>query len=77
MSYKAEIMIPSFSGEEGMYMQKALERGEIAAKGEMTKAVLLNPDGSETNLNCYKEKDRLFVDIPTLSPWDIAFVLLK
>lgn len=50
---------------------------EIAVKGEMTKAVLLNPDGSETTLNCYKEKDRLFVDIPTILPWDIAFVLLK
>lgn len=50
---------------------------EIAVKGEMTKATLLNPDGSETALTCYKKGDRLFVDIPTIYPWDIAFVLLK
>lgn len=50
---------------------------EIAVKGEMTKAVLVNSDGSETTLNCRREDDRLYVDIPTVNAWDIAFVLLK
>jgi hypothetical protein len=50
---------------------------EIAVKGEMTEAVLLNPDGSETKLEIRRENDRVFVDIPTIDAWDIAFVLLR
>ena len=50
---------------------------EIAVKGEMTEAVLLNPDGSEIKLEIRRENDRVFVDIPTIDAWDIAFVLLR
>ena len=50
---------------------------EIAVKGEMTEAVLLNPDGSEIKLEIRHENDRVFVDIPTINAWDIAFVLLR
>lgn len=50
---------------------------EIAVKGEMTEAVLLNPDGSETKLEIHRENDRVFVDVPTIDSWDIAFVLLR
>jgi len=50
---------------------------EIAVKGEMTEAVLLNPDGSEIKLEIRRENDRVFANIPTINPWDIAFVLLR
>jgi len=50
---------------------------EIIVKGNMTKAVLLNPDGSETELNCRREENSLYVSIPTINCWDIAFLLLK
>lgn len=50
---------------------------EIIVKGEMTNAVLLKPDGSETKLLSRRENDSLCVDIPTIDMWDIAFVILK
>jgi len=34
MAYKAQIMIPSFSGEESAYMERAVLSGEIANKGQ-------------------------------------------
>jgi len=40
MSYKAQIMIPSFTGEESSYIEKAIEKGEIACKGENSSELL-------------------------------------
>ena len=50
---------------------------EIIVKGNMTQAVLLNADGSETKLTCHREDGCLCVDVPTIDIWDIAFILLK
>ena len=50
---------------------------EIVVKGKMTEAVLLNPDGSETKLEGYRENGSIYVDIPTINAWDIAFILLR
>lgn len=49
---------------------------EIMVKGDMNNAVLVNTDGSEKELQCHREDDRLCVDIPTINMWDIAFILL-
>lgn len=40
MSYKAEIMIPSFTGEEASYIERAIKKGEIACKGENSREFL-------------------------------------
>lgn len=48
---------------------------EIRLKGKMKEAVLLNADGSETILDSYKKDDCLYVKIPTVNMWDIAFVI--
>lgn len=78
MSYKAEIMIPSFSGEEGMYMQKALERGEIAAKGENTdifKNLLLSYTGVSHGFLCSNGTAAIHLALKALgvSEGDIVF----
>lgn len=49
---------------------------EIMVKGEMTNAVMIDHDNNEIKLDCFKEKDRLCVNIPTINMWDIAFILL-
>lgn len=55
MNYKAQIMIPSFSGDEAAYMERAVRRGEIAAKGENSeefKKLLLDYTGVKNGLLC-------------------------
>lgn len=49
---------------------------EIVVKGEMTKAVLVNPDGSEIALKCHREGESLYASIPEIDVWDIAYVLM-
>jgi len=50
---------------------------EIIVKGDMTEAVLINPNGSEIKLVSHRENDCLYVEIPTITAWDIAFIKLK
>ncbi len=50
---------------------------EIIVKGNMTKAVLLNPDGSETVLNCQRDSEHLYIDVPQIDGWNIAFILAE
>lgn len=50
---------------------------EIIVKGCMSKAFLLTPDGSEIPLNCHREDENLCINVPTINPWDISFILAK
>ncbi len=55
MNYKAQIMIPSFSGEEAAYMERAVAKGEIATKGENSdefKKLLLDYTKASYGLLC-------------------------
>ncbi len=48
-------MIPSFSGEESAYMERAIQKGEIATKGENSdqfKSLLLSYTGAKHGLLC-------------------------
>ncbi|MBE6729963.1 MAG: hypothetical protein E7568_07020 [Ruminococcaceae bacterium] len=50
---------------------------EVIVKGDMTKAILLKADGSEIPLTCHRGKEHLYVNVPTISPYDITFILAK
>lgn len=49
---------------------------EIIVKGDMTRAVLLAPDGKEKILESHREGQNICIDIPTINAWDIAFLLI-
>lgn len=50
---------------------------EIGIKGNMKRGVILGPDGGETPLDCRTGGDRLYLSVPIIAPWDIAFILVE
>ena len=66
---KAALLLINASLDES-YPVQALVRGN------MTRAVLVHPDGGETELSCAREGDRLCVQVPPIGGWEIATIFV-